>query len=135
MSDSFELSTVLPAPPARVYAAWLSSDEHTAMTGASAGGGAKIDPCIRGVHSAWDGYITGTTLELEPERRIVQAWRTVEFPADSPDSRLEIVLEPADGGTRLTLKHSDIPAGQGASYESGWVENYFDPMRDYFSEA
>ena len=131
MSDSIELSTVLPAPPDRVYAAWLSSDEHTAMTG----GGAEIDPRVGGAHSAWDGYITGTTLELEPEHRIVQAWRTVEFPADSPDSRLEIVLEPADGGTRLTLKHSGIPAGQGASYESGWIENYFDPMRDYFSEA
>ncbi len=131
MSDSFELSTVLPASPVRVYAAWLSSDEHTVMTG----GTAEIDPRVGGEHSAWDGYITGTTLELEPDRRIVQAWRTVEFPADSPDSRLEIVLDAVDGGTRLTLKHSDIPVGQGASYESGWIENYFDPMRDYFSEA
>ncbi|MBP7688666.1 MAG: SRPBCC domain-containing protein [Thermoflexales bacterium] len=135
MSDSFELSTVLLASPARMYAAWLSSDEHAAMTGASAGGSAEIDPRVGGAHSAWGGYITGTTLELEPDRRIVQTWRTVEFPADSPDSRLEIVLEPAEGGTRLTLKHSNIPIGQGASYESGWVENYFDPMRDYFSEA
>jgi activator of HSP90 ATPase len=131
MSDSFEISTELPAPPARIYAAWLSSDEHAAMTGGSAG----IDPRVGGAHSAWDGYITGTTLELEPDRRIVQAWRTVEFPADSPDSRLEIVLDAVSAGTRLTLKHSDIPAGQGASYESGWVENYFAPMQAHFSEA
>jgi uncharacterized protein YndB with AHSA1/START domain len=135
MSESFEISTVLPAPPARVYAAWLSSDEHAAMTGASDGSGAEIDPRVGGAHSAWDGYITGTTLELEPNRRIVQAWRTVEFPADSPDSRLEIVLDAVDGGTRLTLKHSAIPDGQGVSYESGWVENYFEPMREYFSEV
>jgi uncharacterized protein YndB with AHSA1/START domain len=135
MSDSFEISTVLPAPPARVYAAWLSSAEHAAMTGGSAGGSADIDPRVGGAYSAWDGYITGTTLELEPDRRIAQTWRTVEFPADSPDSRLEIVLDPVDGGTRITLKHSGIPAGQGASYESGWVENYFEPMQSYFSEA
>jgi activator of HSP90 ATPase len=64
----------------------------------------------------------------------VQAWRTTEFPADSPDSRVEIMLAAVNGGTRLTLKHGDIPAGQGASYESGWVENYFEPMRVYFSE-
>ena len=131
MSDAFEISTVLPAPPARVYAAWLSSAEHTAMTG----GNADIDPRVGGRHSAWDGYITGTTLELEPGRRIVQSWRTSEFSADSSDSRLEIVLDAAGVGTRLTLKHSDIPAGQGASYKSGWVENYFEPMKNYFSEA
>ncbi|MBI5566248.1 MAG: SRPBCC domain-containing protein, partial [Chloroflexi bacterium] len=85
MSDSFELSIVLPASPARVYAAWLSSDEHAAMTGASArgsaGGSADIEPHVGGTHSAWDGYITGITLELEPDRRIVQTWRTIEFPA------------------------------------------------------
>jgi uncharacterized protein YndB with AHSA1/START domain len=131
MSEAFEISTVLPAPPDRVYAAWLSSDQHAAMTG----GSADIDPRVGGKHSAWDGYITGTTLELDPSRRIVQSWRTAEFPADSADSRLEIVLAPAGVGTRLTLNHSDIPDGQGASYQSGWVENYFEPMKNYFSEA
>jgi uncharacterized protein YndB with AHSA1/START domain len=131
MSEAFEISTVLPAPPDRVYAAWLSSDQHAAMTG----GSADIDPRVGGKHSAWDGYITGTTLELDPSRRIVQSWRTAEFPADSADSRLEIVLDLAGVGTRLTLNHSDIPDGQGASYQSGWVENYFEPMKNYFSEA
>ncbi|MBI5564404.1 MAG: SRPBCC domain-containing protein, partial [Chloroflexi bacterium] len=52
-----------------------------------------------------------------------------------PDSQLDIRLVAVDGGTRLTLKHSAIPAGQGASYESGWVENYFEPMQNYFHEA
>ncbi len=130
MTDSFEISTVLPASAQRVYKAWLNSDEHGAMTG----GTAQIDPVVGGKFSAWDGYITGTTLELEPNRRIVQSWRTAEFPADAADSRLEITLEEDADGTRLTLRHSDIPAGQGSSYESGWVDNYFDPMKDYFSD-
>jgi activator of HSP90 ATPase len=128
MTDSFEISIVLAAPAQRVYQAWLSSDEHSAMTG----GATKIDPSVGGTFNAWDGYITGTTLELEPYRRIVQSWRTVEFPADAPDSRLEILLEEQPDGTCLTLKHSEIPAGQGSAYESGWVDNYFDPMKDYF---
>ena len=130
MTDSFEISTMLMAPAHRVYEAWLSSDEHAAMTG----GAAQIDRTVGGKFSAWDGYITGTTLELEPSRRIVQSWRTVEFPTGAPDSRLEIVLDDTADGTRLTLKHSDIPAGQGSTYESGWVDNYFEPMKDYFSE-
>jgi activator of HSP90 ATPase len=130
MSDSFEISTVLTASAQQVYEAWLSSDEHSAMTG----GAAQIDPTVGGKFSAWDGYISGTTLELEPHRRIVQSWRTVEFPAEAPDSRLEILLEEIADGTRLILKHSEIPAGHGSAYESGWVDNYFDPMKDYFSE-
>ncbi len=129
MSDSFEISTVLPGTPKRIYDAWLNSEEHGAMTG----GAAQIDPKVGGKHSAWDGYITGTTLEFEPRRRIVQAWRTAEFPPNSPDSRLEVLLEEVGGGTKLTLKHSSIPDGQGQDYESGWVENYFDPMRRYFA--
>ena len=130
MADSFEISTVLTASAQRVYEAWLSSEEHSAMTG----GAAQIDPNVGGKFNAWDGYITGTTLELEPYHRIVQSWRTIEFPVDAPDSRLEILLEVIANGTRLTLKHSEIPAGQGSAYESGWVDNYFDPMKDYFSE-
>ncbi len=130
MPDSFEISTVLTASAKQLYEAWLSSDEHGAMTGATA----RIDPTVGGKFSAWDGYITGTTLELEPYRRILQSWRTAEFPADAPDSRLEIMLEDTADGARFTLRHSDIPAGQGSSYESGWVDNYFEPMNDYFSE-
>lgn len=130
MPDSFEISTMLTASAKQVYEAWLSSDEHGAMTG----GAAQIDPIVGGKFSAWDGYISGTTLELEPLRRIVQSWRTVEFPSDAADSRLEISLEEVAEGTRLTLKHSNIPTGQGSSYESGWVENYLDPMKEHFSE-
>jgi hypothetical protein len=42
------------------------------------------------------------------------------------------VIEPAEGGTLVTLSHSDIPRGQAESYESGWEESYFAPMREYF---
>jgi activator of HSP90 ATPase len=129
MLDAFEISTVLPAAAPRLYEAWLNSDEHAAMTG----GSADIDPIVGGQFSAWDGYITGTTIELEPFRRIVQAWRTAEFPPDAPDSRLEIILAEVAEGTQLTLRHSHIPAGQGASYESGWSDNYFNPMKEYFA--
>ena len=61
----------------------------------------------------WDNYISGRTLELEENRRIVQSWRTTEFDDREPDSRLEIVLEADDKATILTLRHSEIPDGQG----------------------
>jgi activator of HSP90 ATPase len=97
-------------------------------------GRAEIDPRPGGAFQAWDGYITGTTLELEPGRRIVQSWRTSDFAPDDPDSRIEVLLEPAAEGTLFTLHHTNIPDGQ-SGYEEGWRDNYFDPMRAFFTPA
>jgi uncharacterized protein YndB with AHSA1/START domain len=124
----FTVSDVLPATPEEVYDAWISDDGHAAMTG----GLAEIDPRVGGQFSAWDGYITGRTLVLEPGRRIVQAWRTSDFRVADPNSQIEVVLTAVPGGTEIKLHHTAIPDGQ-AGYEQGWRDNYFDPMRDYFS--
>ncbi len=129
MSENIEVSRVIPANPERIFNAWLSADEHAKMIGSSATAGAD------GHFTAWDGYITGRTVEQTPHSRIVQAWRTSEFPEGAPDSQLEVLLEPHDGGTRVTLKHTNIPEGQGQSYKDGWSEHYFEPMEKYFGTA
>ncbi len=131
MQNEFTISTVLPAPPETVFRAWLSSEGHAAMTGSPA----RIEPRVGGAFTAWDGYISGRTAALKPYTRIVQDWRTTEFPDGSPDSRLELVLEPVEGGTKLTLTHSNIPEGQADSYKDGWDESYFTPMKEYFSKG
>lgn len=89
MKNGFTLTTVIPATPAEIYKAWLSTKGHTAMTGSAA----KVDGKIGGKFTAWDGYIFGSTLALEPDQRIVQAWRTSEFPDEAPDSLVEITLK------------------------------------------
>lgn len=129
MLESIEVADVIPASPKQIYDAWLDSVGHAALTGGST---AKVDPRPGGRFSAWDGYISGTTLELDPNRRIVQAWRTTEFPEGSQDSRLEVLLEPAKGGTRVTFHHSGIPEGQSQEYAQGWVDYYFEPMKRHF---
>jgi uncharacterized protein YndB with AHSA1/START domain len=128
--DTIKVTSLLPATPHDVYEAWLDSALHARMTG----GSASISPTIGGRHTAWDGYIEGTNVELEPGRRIVQTWRTSDFPADAEDSRIEIRLESEDGSTRVTIEHLDIPEGQGKNYESGWREHYFRPMSEYFAD-
>ena len=128
MKNGFELSIILPASQEEIYKAWLSTEGHTTLTGSPA----QVDGRAGGKFSAWDGYIFGQTLELESPRRIVQAWRTSEFPEDAPDSRLEVVLEAVQGGTKLTLIHSDMPEEQVEDYRQGWEDFYFKPMREYF---
>lgn len=128
--ESFTLRTTLPASPEAIYNAWLSSDGHSQMTGSPA----TVESGIGGAFTAWEGYISGKTLELEPHTRILQAWRTSEFPDDSPDSRVEILLEEDSKGTKVSLVHTDIPDGQGENYKKGWDEFYFTPMHTYFSK-
>ncbi len=128
-TETIQVSGVIHASPERIYQAWLDSEEHTRFTG----GKASVESGIGGRFTAWDGYIEGTTIELEPGRRIVQAWRTTEFPSESPDSRVEIHLEPVDDGTRIFLLHSEIPTGQGSQYEQGWKEHYLEPLARYFA--
>jgi uncharacterized protein YndB with AHSA1/START domain len=126
--DELTMSVVLKAPVEIVYFAWINSEEHTLFTGAEA----EIEPVIGGKFAAWDGYISGETVKLDPPKRIVQQWRTTEFPDDAPDSMLEVLFEPVAEGTKLTLVHTDIPDGQCESYRQGWEEFYFKPMQEYY---
>jgi activator of HSP90 ATPase len=128
MALEFVLSTLFPASPQEIYSTWMSSKGHSAMTGSPA----TVSPKVGGEFDAWDGYIHGKNLELESGKRIVQSWRTLEFSADEPDSQIEITLEAVGKQTKLTLKHTGLPP-HGRQYEQGWVESYFEPMKEYFS--
>ena len=127
--ESIEVAAEFKVSPKRLYEAWLDGKQHSAFTG---GAQASVEARVGGEHTAWDGYIWGKIVTLEPHRRIVQTWRTSEFPEGSEDSQLEVLLEPTPGGTRLRLVHTRIPDGQGDRYRDGWDENYFRPMRSYF---
>lgn len=127
--ESFTIKAMIPASPEQIYSAWLSSEGHSMMTGSKA----DVQEGIGGAFTAWDGYIWGKTLETENNRRIVQAWRTSEFPEGSPDSRVEILLEETGADTKITLIHTGIPDGQSEGYQEGWEDFYFSPMRAYFS--
>src|SRR5512138_2541880 len=106
-TQTIKLTTLLPATPQRIYDAWLDAKGHTAMTGSKATVESRE---IGGRFTAWNGYIEGTHVALEPGKRIFQSWRAADFPRDAPESYLEVKLAPAPGGTRLTLRHTELPA-------------------------
>ena len=86
--------------------------------------------------TAWDGYIKGKYLELTEGNRIVQEWKTTEWPEGYPPSLLELVFKPASKGkTRLVMIHSKVPLEQAAEYSKGWVSAYWSPMREYFDKS
>jgi activator of HSP90 ATPase len=129
MAYAFEVSDVIPASPEEIFHAWLDSYEHSQMTGSPA----QVTPQEGAEFTAWDGYISGKNLELQPNKRILQAWRTTEFQEGDPDSLLEVILEAVDGGTRVTLRHSNLPT-ESEQYLQGWVDYYFAPMKVFFED-
>ena len=129
MKESLELTVVLNTTPENLYKAWLDSSEHSKFTGSKA----VIDPSVNGRFSAWDGYITGITVALDPYHKIVQKWRTTEFDEKDEDSTLELIFEKQGEKTKLTLRHYAIPEGQGDEYRKGWEDFYVEPMQQYYN--
>jgi uncharacterized protein YndB with AHSA1/START domain len=132
MPDFFQIEAVVAAEPLRVYTAWLDAREHSAFTG---GGEAVVEPWTGGRFISWDGYIHGILLGLDAGKRIVQTWRTAEFPPEVRDSRLVVEFEGARGGTRVRIRHSDLPPSQIKRYEKGWMEHYLKPLQRYFAKG
>lgn len=129
-NDTITLSKVFQTSPQQLYRDWLNSEAHSAFTGGDATASEKVGA----PYSAWNEYIEGINVELEPSKRIYQSWRSAEFTDKEEDSFVEVRLSPAaNGETLLTLTHSNIPAGQGKKYKEGWIEHYFEPMEDYYS--
>jgi activator of HSP90 ATPase len=121
---------VIPASPEEVYDAFIDAKEHSAFTGSKA----TCDPRVGGGFTAWDGYITGKSLELERGKRIVQEWSTSEWPDGYPPSKLEFTFRKVRDGTELTMVHSDVPEEQAEEYRQGWIDNYWEPLKAYFQK-
>jgi uncharacterized protein YndB with AHSA1/START domain len=128
-TETVLVSEVIPATKERLYAAWLDSTEHSAFTADVA----AIEPYVGGSHSTFSGYATGEVLALEPNRRIVQSWRSSDFPEGAADSRLEVTFEETAGGTMITLLHTGIPSGQSDQYRDSWLQYYLQRMKQYFA--
>ncbi|MBI2391459.1 MAG: SRPBCC domain-containing protein [Deltaproteobacteria bacterium] len=125
------VSFVLPVSADRLYRAWLDPKEHGAFTGAGVTSTAKAG----GKFSTFDGYASGKYTELVPAERIVMSWRASDFPEGAPDSRVEVLFQPASGGTRVTILHAELPPGTEEQFRKGWRRYYETPMRAHFRAA
>lgn len=70
----------------------------------------------------------GTYREIEPGRRLVFGWgwdENPELPKDA--STVTITVEPADGGTLVTLVHEGLTEAQAARHAEGW-NHFFDRL-------
>lgn len=127
---TFRQTVQLPGPPAAVYTALMTTKGHQEFTGAPA----RISPKVGGTFVAWGGYIHGRNLELDPGKKIVQAWRpTVEDWPETHDSVVRFVLAPSRGGTRVEFTHSKVLSQHAGHLARGWKTSYWTPLRAYLA--
>jgi activator of HSP90 ATPase len=124
VSKTIRQSVTFKATPHEVYEMLMDSRKHAAFTEAAA----SISRKVGGRISAWDGYITGTNLELDSDRRIVQSWHASDWP-EGYDSRVTYRLAAVKAGTRLTFTQSGVPDEYYESTKQGWIDYYWMPMK------
>jgi activator of HSP90 ATPase len=120
-------SVLLKATPHAVYEALMDSKKHAEFTRSPA----VIRREVGAEFSAFDGWASGTTLELIPDKKIVQKWRAAEWP-EGHYSTVTFELQAQGQETRLEFTQSDIPEDHYEELEAGWVEYYWDNLTAYF---
>ncbi|XP_007029028.2 PREDICTED: activator of 90 kDa heat shock protein ATPase homolog [Theobroma cacao] len=100
---------------------------------------ARISKDVGGQFSIFDGSVTGSNLELQEGKLIVQRWRFGSWP-DGIDSTVRLVFdEPEPGVTIIKLTHTDVPeedrygnATVVENTERGWRDLIFNKIRAVF---
>ncbi|HVT16146.1 MAG TPA: SRPBCC domain-containing protein [Thermoanaerobaculia bacterium] len=132
MPKTIRQSVILPAEPARLYAMYLDPKVHGAITGSPV----KVSAKPGAAFSAFGGAIWGATLATIPGRLIVQAWRSVNFAEQDPDSILILAFSPEGKGKegRIDLIHANVSDQDSEGVRKGWRKFYWTPWKRYLAE-
>ena len=129
--DPIHQEATFKGSPNRVYEALIDSEQHGKFTG---GGPTQISREVGGSFSAFGGMIVGRNLELVPNQRIIQAWRSNSWDPGQY-SIVKFELKPnGTNGTLLTLDHWGYPEGEKEHLEDGWNQRYWAPLQKYLDE-
>lgn len=142
-AESIHQEVVFHAAPARVYEALTDAKQFEAVVRLSAAmkagmpaGAAPttITPDAGGSFSLFGGHIVGRQIELEKNKRIVQAWRVANWdPGVYSIARFELSAQGAD--TKLVFDHTGFPAGQAEHLAEGWKANYWEPLAQHLAAS
>jgi activator of HSP90 ATPase len=93
---------------------------------------AEISREVGGAFTLFGGYITGRHVELVPNERIVQAWRTGGWaPGVYSIAKFELVVQ--GSGTKIVFDHTGFPKGEAEALASGWKAHYWEPLEKFLA--
>ena len=117
------------ATPHQVYEALMDAKQHARFSGDTA----TISRKVGGTFSAYGGYITGKNIKLVQDEKILQEWIASDFP-QGHTSTATFIFKAVKGGTKLLFTHAYVPPAQYESLKQGWIDYYWEPMKEFFKE-
>jgi uncharacterized protein YndB with AHSA1/START domain len=127
MPKTITMAAHFPCSPAKLYRMYLDPKLHSAFTGAPV----KIAARAGAAFEAFGGVLSGTILQVVPNRLIVQSWRSTEFYRRDLDSTLVMSFWAQDEGARIELTHVNVADSDFAGVSEGWTRYYWTPWREY----
>lgn len=128
-AESIHQEVAFKASPKRVYEALLDEKQFSKATG---GLPAQISREAGGAFSLFGSQVKGRNVELAPNERIIQAWRSEGWkPHVYSLARFE--LQEDGSGTKLVFDHTGFPVGQAEHLATGWKSNYWDSLERYLA--
>jgi len=120
-------TVLLKGSPKAVYHTLKDSGLHSGFTGSKAVIGVKVGSAF----SVWDGGINGINLVLEPNKKIVQAWRTEEWPKAHYSVAVFDLIK-TECGTKIVFDQYGVPADDYKNIGAGWKTYYWIPLKEMF---
>ena len=142
-AESIHQEAVFKASRKRVYEALLDTKQFNSVMLLSAAMKSGMAPGMKptdisreagGAFTIFGGYITGRQIELLPNERIVQAWRTGSWdPGIYSIARFELTEQGTQ--TKLSFDHTGFPKGEAEHLAAGWKSNYWEPLEKFLAQG
>jgi activator of HSP90 ATPase len=126
-TKTFKTEVIFSATADDLYTALTEPNHVAAFTGSRV----EISQEAGGRFSLFDGSISGTQVELTPGKKIVQKWRSSEWP-DGHFSTVTITLADYDDGCHLSLVQQGVPASDYERTSQGWPRFFWERIKGTF---
>jgi len=126
---AFTLTWIVYATPEEVFHALATPEIIEEWTGDEA----VLEPKINGMFSMFGGWVKGNVLAFDPGKKLSYSWKPTDWDTKAEDSVVTYLFDKDIAGTKLTLTHEGFPdITQSENHKTGWVDNVFEPLNDYF---
>lgn len=122
-----EFNDKFGARPSDIYEALMDPRRVEAYTQSSA----QIESKEGGKFALFGGNVTGEFVQLVPNERIVQKWRTSTWP-EGHYSTVTIELSEGRKGCDMKLTQVGVPEAEAERTQQAWRENIFERLKRMF---
>jgi activator of HSP90 ATPase len=129
-TKNIEHKVLIRATPKEIYEALMNEKKHAQFTGEPA----KIRAKVGASFTCYGKYITGITLELDPGKRIVQAWRSQDWPAGHYSIVTFALSKKSSDTTQLHFTQIGVPADDYVDKNKGWRTHYWELLKKFLEK-